>query len=74
MAKQLSHIGIFDNLEGHTCLLDHLSQVINDPSACIKFQDNGRVIRESLLMGPTGGLKMQSIWEGNRLITAELFG
>ena len=37
-------------------------------------QANGRIIKESLLMGPYGGLKMHSIWEGNKLITIELFG
>ncbi len=74
MAKQLSRIGIFDDAKGCHYLVEHLAEVLNNPSSCVKIQDNGRVLRESLLMGPTGGLKMQSVWDGNRLITVELFG
>lgn len=37
-------------------------------------QSNGRVLRESMLMGPAGGVKMQTVWEGNNLITVILYG
>jgi hypothetical protein len=34
------------------------------------MQANGRVLKESLLMGPGGkAVKLQTIWEGNKLIT-----
>lgn len=49
----------------------HLRNVYKIPGI---LQDNGRFMRESLLMGPNGGLNVQSIWENNRLITVELFG
>lgn len=74
MAKQLNSIGIFDNSTGNSYLKNHLTEVLNNPSNILKMQTNGRVIRESLLMGPKGGLKMHSIWEESKLITIELFG
>jgi hypothetical protein len=74
MAKQLSRIGIFDNASGNSYLKNHLTEALNNPNNILKIQNNGRIVRESLLMGPNGGLKMHSIWEGNKLITVELFG
>jgi len=38
------------------------------------LQENGRVVRESILMGPNGAVKVRSIWEGAKLITFELYG
>lgn len=39
-----------------------------------KVQSNGRLLRESLLMGPRGALKVESIWENGKLITVVLIG
>ncbi len=70
MLERLQRIGIFDNETGRSVLKDHLQEVLQTPGI---IQTNGRTLRESLLMGPNGGAKMQSIWEGNKLITAEIF-
>ena len=45
-----------------------------DPSNIAKLQENGRVIKESLLMDPKGALKMESIWQNDKLITIILKG
>ena len=37
------------------------------------LQENGRIMKESLLTGPNGVAKMQSVWDGDRLITVEIF-
>ena len=71
MLKQLQSIGIFDTPTGRAYLNRYLQDVYKTPGV---LQNNGRFMRESLLMGPNGGVKVQSIWENNRLITIELFG
>lgn len=71
MLKQLQSIGNFDTPTGRAYLSRYLQNVYKTPGV---LQNNGRFIPESLLMGPNGGVKMQSIWENNRLITIELFG
>lgn len=55
-------------------IAQHLTGVLNDSSSIVQVQANGRVVRESLLMGPRGGLKIESIWDGTKLITVNLFG
>lgn len=40
----------------------------------LKTQENGRVVRESLISGPNGVIKAESVWDGLKLITATLFG
>jgi len=69
MLKQLRSVGLADTSQTRGFLTNHLTQVLNDPTSIVKIQDNGRVVRESLLLGPRGGLKLESIWEGNKLIT-----
>jgi hypothetical protein len=49
-------------------------KVLNDPTNISRQEAGGRVVREALLMGPLGGLKVESIWEGNRLISIILYG
>jgi len=72
MLKQLQNVGIFDNAAGRSLLQSHLERVYKNIKEVL--QSNGRYMRESTLMGPNGGLKVESIWEGNKLITVKLFG
>jgi hypothetical protein len=37
-------------------------------------QANGRIVRESMIAGPTGFLGVETIWEDTKLITIKLFG
>ncbi len=74
MLAQLQRIGLSDTPAARQYLAEHFTRVLNDPNNIARIQENGRVVRESLLMGPLGGLKTQSIWEGNKLITIILFG
>jgi len=48
--------------------------VINDDSNIAIIQENGRFLRESLLMGPLGGVKWETIWDGAKLITGIIHG
>jgi len=74
MASQLDSIGLHDTPATRDHLTDHLTKTLNDPSSVARTQDNGRVVRDSLLMGPQGGLKFETVWEGAKLITGNLFG
>ncbi|SHJ48350.1 hypothetical protein SAMN02745136_00150 [Anaerocolumna jejuensis DSM 15929] len=74
MERQLNSIGIFDNKRGRRVVLDNLTQAYNNSSSILKTQENGRVVRESLLVGPNGAVKVESIWDGKRLITVTLYG
>ncbi len=38
------------------------------------IQENGRILKEILIMGPNGALKMQTIWDGAELVTVFLLG
>lgn len=72
MLRQLESVGIFDNSTGRALLKLHLETVYNTVKGTAVI--GGRIMRESLLMGPYGGLKVQSIWESNKLITIILLG
>lgn len=73
MQRQLNRIGIYDNAEGRNIVQGHLENAFKNTTNGI-LQDNGRMLKESLLTGPNGIVKVQSVWEGNKLITIEIFG
>lgn len=74
MLRQLEHVGLPDTPATRQYLTEHLTGVLRDPSNIVRVQENGRILRESLLMGPRGGLKFETVWDGDRLITGNLFG
>ncbi|MFJ7647696.1 hypothetical protein ACIQ1H_09110 [Lysinibacillus sp. NPDC097279] len=74
MELQLNSIGIFDDATGRKLVLDNLSEAFEDPLSILKVQDNGRIVRESILLGPNGVLKVESVWDEERLITILLYG
>ena len=74
MGNQLNSIGIYNNANGRNIITNSLNSVLNDPNSISSIQSNGRIVRESLLTGPNGVLKMESIWEGKRLVTINLYG
>ena len=74
MLRQMERIGLPDNSLTRKILKDHFTKVLNDPNNILRIQPNGRTVRESLLMGPRGGVKVESIWERTKLITVKLLG
>lgn len=66
---QLTKIGFNVGKESERYLVRHFANVLRNPASIAKTLGKGRVLRESLLMGPKGGLKVNSIWEGKKLIT-----
>ncbi|MNC77754.1 hypothetical protein D3C75_1297960 [compost metagenome] len=73
MLSQLNSIGVFDNEAGRDYLQEQFTRALFDTTNATT-QANGRVMKEFLLMGPNGSVKVQSVWDGNKLITAELYG
>jgi len=74
MFRQLSSIGLHDTPATRKYLTDHLHAVASTASNIARTQANGRVVRESFLMGPNGSVKLETVWEGNKLITGQIFG
>ncbi len=73
MLRQLQRIGLNDTPANREYIEQHLTMVLNDPNNIVEVR-NGRTIRESLLMGPKGGCKLVTIWEGNKLLTVYILG
>ena len=69
MASALNKIGIYDNEPIRQYLAEHLAQVLNDDLNIIS-RERGMEIRESLFIGPKGAVKLETIWQGDKLITA----
>ena len=72
MELQLNSIGIFDDAKGKKLVLDNLSNAFDDPSSIRETQENGRVVRTSVLKGPNGELKVESVWDKEKLISVKL--
>ncbi len=72
MLKKLQSVGTYDNKAERSLLQSHLKSVYSSTGGIL--QSNGHYLRESILMGPNGALKVESVWEGNKLITVTLFG
>jgi hypothetical protein len=73
MLRRLENIGLPDNPANRQSLLQHFSETYNNSASVVRIQENGRVVRESLLMGPNGAVKIETIWEGNKLITGAVY-
>lgn len=74
MLAQLQRIGIFDTAANRAFLQTYFNNVLRNSKNIITTQANGTVVRDSLLMGPNGGLKVVSFWQENRLISFILYG
>jgi RHS repeat-associated protein len=74
MGRQLNSIGIFNDAAGRQLLVDHLTEVVNNSANIVAVQADGIIVRESLLIGPNGLVKLQTFWQGNSLNTAFIFG
>lgn len=74
MAAELARIGIYDSPEGRRLVQSHLSGVLADSTSIASRDAAGRDVRESLLAGPGGFLKVESVWEGQQLVTVYLKG
>ena len=72
MLRQLNRIGIFDNDFGRAYLTEKINFAFHNFQHVL--QGNGRTLVEFVLMGPNGGVKMQTVWEAERLITVFVIG
>ncbi len=69
MASALNKIGIHNNEEIRLYLAEHLTQALNSDVNIVNHE-RGTETRESLLMGLRGAVKLETVWRGDRLITA----
>lgn len=73
MRAALQRIGMNDTPVIREFMTHHLTNVLLDLNN-VALSDGARIVRESLLMGPAGGVKLQSTWEATKLITINVFG
>lgn len=84
MQNELSKIGIYDTPSSRELLNNHLKNVVNDSSNILKIESRSYIakelpstptvnytatVRERFLKGPNGGVKIESVWDGDRLLT-----
>lgn len=69
MFYKLRSIGLNDMSGWRDYVSQHLDNVLNDPDNIVRVQENGRAVRESLLWGPLGAVKLETVWEAEKLIT-----
>ncbi|MDV7745098.1 hypothetical protein PSH14_08280, partial [Enterococcus mundtii] len=89
MKNELSKIGILDTPTNRDFLSSHLKDVLKDSSNISKTESRSYVakelygkptvnytatVRESFLKGPNGGVKIESVWDGDRLLTIIIKG
>ena len=72
MLASLSRIGITNEAEGRALLEDFLQSQYDDKSS-ISSEEDGRAIRDGLLLGPGGFAKMETVWRGAKLITGLIY-
>lgn len=73
MLRQLQRIGISDTPAMREYLGEYFQGVLEDATNVVR-EEGGRQTRESLLMGPFGGVKVITIWEGKKLLTFMILG
>ncbi|MEU5853032.1 hypothetical protein [Saccharopolyspora shandongensis] len=79
---ELSRIRIFNNTKGREIVREHLESVVRSDNNISQISDHSwgrRQVRESLLAGPGGFMKLQTVWQENsdgnlQLITLIPFG
>lgn len=69
MASQLTRIGLQDTAATRDYLTQQLIKVLNDPSSVSAIESGGNAVREFILTGPGGAVKIQTIWQNTKLIT-----
>ncbi len=74
MLRQMERIGLPDTAANRKLMTNHFQGVLNDATNISGKGRNGEAIRESLLMGPNGGVKVESIWDKNTLQSFKLKG
>lgn len=89
MQEELRKIGIHNTPSGREYISNHLNDVLKDSSNISNVEvrsyiakelpgkpivEYTAITRESLLMGPGGAVKVESVWDGNRLITVIVKG
>ncbi len=69
MLRLLESVGIFDTPENRNYILNYLENIFYDQINIMEIQTDGRVIKDSLLIGKQGALRMQTVWSDDKLIT-----
>jgi hypothetical protein len=69
MLRLLESIGIYDTIENRDYMVRHIETAFYDSTNIIITQPDGRIVKDSLLIGKRGALRMETVWQNNKLIT-----
>ncbi|AUM65105.1 hypothetical protein C0R09_11510 [Brevibacillus laterosporus] len=71
----MNSVGIYDNVFWRDYVQGVFTRAFNDKSiGYVSSQNANRIVKEFVLAGPRGVVKVESVWESNRLITMILYG
>jgi RHS repeat-associated protein len=73
MLQDMERAGLSDSPATREYVVEKLTEALNNPAAQQAVQAGGRKVIDVLLMGPNGGVKLETIWEGTKLITLKTF-
>lgn len=73
MEKTLNSIGIFDNKAGRTLVKNAFEDAHANIDKGVLDHRTGRTSVDTLLSGPNGFAKMTTVWDGNKLVTVNLY-
>lgn len=80
----MEHIGIYNTTNNRKLIKNHLNDVLNDSSNVIGTETRSYIAKElpgnpkieyttttkeSFFMEPGGGVKLETVWDGDRLLT-----
>lgn len=89
MKTEMAKIGVDDTPANREMIEKHLNKVLNDPNSIVKTGTKTYIAkelpgkpemsylsttRESFLMGPLKGVVIESVWNGDQLVTIIIKG
>lgn len=69
MLRLLESIGIYDTIENRHYMVSQIEAAFYDSTNIIRTQLDGRIVKDALLIGKRGALRMETVWQNNKLIT-----
>jgi RHS repeat-associated protein len=69
MLEDMESVGLKDSPEVRQYVSQKMAEALNDPAALQQIQGNGRKVIDVFLTGPGGNIKLETVWQGSKLIT-----
>jgi RHS repeat-associated protein len=73
MLQEMESVGLSDTPQTRVYVSQKIIEAFYNPAATSAIGRGGAVIKDVLIMGPNGGIKLQTIWQGAQLVTIKVF-